>query len=122
MKLIITDKKIKNNQKYLIGDQERLNYIDMGNRMDGASFNEIYDYLERINSHEDNWSNTTITADTRFLLFVPEFFKLRNVYLYNSHTGKVLPIERTISKELRDAHNLMKMYHAGAFNLEGDDE
>jgi len=54
-----------------------------------------------------------VSADSRLLTFVHKIFSLDNVYILKD--DKLVKLKDTTIRELRPAHNLMKLYDAGEF-------
>lgn len=77
---------------------------------DGESRRTIKDHL--LNENDRNC--VVVTADSRLLMFVHDLIPMENVYICLN--GKLMHIQETTRKELRPAHNLMKMYEASCFD------
>lgn len=54
-----------------------------------------------------------VSADSRLLSFVHKIFSLDNVYILKN--DKLVKLKDATIRELRPAHNLMKLYDAGEF-------
>lgn len=54
-----------------------------------------------------------VSADSRLLNFVHTHFDLSQVYIYRN--GNLFQLTDTDHRTLRQGHNLMKLYEAGAF-------
>lgn len=77
---------------------------------DGESTRTIRDRL--LNEKDRNC--VVVTADSRLLMFVHDIFGIENSYVCLN--GKVMRLQETTRRQLRNAHNFMKMYEANAFN------
>ena len=93
--------------------------------LDGLSFKEVKDsltnykniFIDKANDKYLEIGNfeTIISSDERLLLLQNTIFDLENIYLYDG--SMLIKLTDCISKELRPAHNLFKMYLADAFSL-----
>lgn len=54
-----------------------------------------------------------VTADSRLLGFVHTHFDISQIYIYQN--GSLIQLTDTDHRILRQGHNLMKLYEAGAF-------
>lgn len=86
-----------------------LNEGACANSYDGESTNTIKSRLLK----ETDPDCVIVTADSRLLYFVNDIFALDNVYVYDN--GHFTKLKETTKRELRPAHNLMKLYEAGEF-------
>lgn len=115
MKLIMVESWINNRGKREVA--EKLGYELTHGELDGLSTKEIESELAM---ESDNVA--VVTADSRFLKFVRSdgMFTVEDVFIYRNHEFK--NIKDTTQRELRDAHNLMNLYEAGAFELVAAEE
>ena len=81
--------------------------------LEGDSFKNIKDEL--YNVIDSNIKFNVVTSDERLLMCYPQMFDIDTIYLYQN--GKLKLIKDCTTKELRHAHNLFKMYIAGAFDI-----
>lgn len=55
-----------------------------------------------------------VTADSRLLKFSPSTFQLDNVFIYDNK--RLVKLKEATKRNLRDGHDLMKLYDAGEFD------
>jgi hypothetical protein len=77
---------------------------------DGESTRTIREHLNK-----ESKDSAIVTADSRLLNFIGDFFSIEDVFIFREDHLKKL--SDTTRRELRISHNFIRLYEAGEFSV-----